>query len=376
MKVNPILGDERVFFQKGKLRWLLETSKKRSGLSWEKYSAHIGVSSYGVLRATYLSERNSLPRFVLRNAVRQFEDDDWKTWIVDVRDPHWGQAKGGKISMKSWHAKMRQTPEIYSEIQGRRFCRARTYKYTTSAGYEVRSLYELALAENLIVNRVPHQYERILRCGGRIMFPDFFIREKERDALIELCGFGIESNWRRLCQKLWCYKLYKVASLVIVVYLERDKDRASVAASEFGDSIRFVGFDDIHGLFSILRTHHLATSPIRCLSESEALKRCRQVAGKRIHWHRLLRTVPRKSWIETLTACGLPSRAVRRVRMINEIDTRLIEATRLADRLGFVPREALVEMIAGTCNGAAGDHFGSIANLIAAADSLSLEKFR
>jgi len=61
--------------------------------------------------------------------------------------------------------------------------------------------------------------------------------------------------------------------------------------------------------------------------------------------------------------------------MINEIDTRLIEATRLAGRVGFVPREALVEMIAGTCNGAAGDHFGSMANLIAAADSSPLEKF-
>jgi len=369
------LGDERVFFQKGKLRGLLETSKKQSGLTWEEYAAHIGVSSYDVLRATYLNERNSLPCSVLKNAVRHFESDDWKKWIVDVRDPHWGQAKGGKASMKSWHARMRQNPEIYYQIQSRRFSRSGTYKYTTSAGYEVRSLYELVLAENLIANRVPHQYERIVRCGWRIMFPDFFIREKESDALIELCGFGTESNWRRLCQKLWGYKLHEVASLIIVVYLGQDKDRASAVATEFGDSVKFVAFDDIKGLFSILRAHHLALKSTRFVKESEALKRCRQVDGKRIHWQRLLKTVPRESWIETLTNFGLSARKVRRIRMINEIDTKLIEATRLAGRVGFVPREALVEMIAGTCNGAAGDHFGSMANLIAAADSSPLEKF-
>ena len=164
-------------------------------------------------------------------------------------------------------------------------------------------------------------------------------------------------------------------SLIIVVYLGQDKDRASAVATEFGDSVKFVAFDDIKGLFSILRAHHLALKSTRFVKESEALKRCRQVDGKRIHWQRLLKTVPRESWIETLRNFGLPARKVRRIRMINEIDTRLIEATRLAGRVGFVPREALVEMIAGTCNGAAGDHFGSMANLIAAADSSPLEKF-
>jgi len=43
---------------------------------------------------------------------------------------------------------------------------------------------------------------------------------------------------------------------------------------------------------------------------------------------------------------------------------------------GRVPREALVEMIAGTCNGSAGDHFGSMGNLVRIADSPVLEKFR
>jgi hypothetical protein len=41
----------------------------------------------------------------------------------------------------------------------------------------------------------------------------------------------------------------------------------------------------------------------------------------------------------------------------------------------MVPREALVEMIAGTYNGAAGNLFGSMNTLVLLAETSSLEKF-
>jgi hypothetical protein len=53
----------------------------------------------------------------------------------------------------------------------------------------------------------------------------------------------------------------------------------------------------------------------------------------------------------------------------------LLEATRLATKLGLVPREALVEMIAGIYNGAAGDYFGSMGALVRLAESPILERF-
>jgi hypothetical protein len=47
----------------------------------------------------------------------------------------------------------------------------------------------------------------------------------------------------------------------------------------------------------------------------------------------------------------------------------------LTIKLGLVPREALVEMIAGTYNGAAGDCFGSMGALVLLAETPISEKF-
>ena len=132
------MDGERVFFEKGKLKQLLEASKRQSKLSWDDYATLIGVSSYDVLRASFLSERNSLPISVLRNVIREINDDEWKPWIVDIRDQHWGQSKGGKIALESWHANMRLNSSEYWKVQSHRFRQARSYKYTTSAGYDVR----------------------------------------------------------------------------------------------------------------------------------------------------------------------------------------------------------------------------------------------
>jgi hypothetical protein len=54
----------------------------------------------------------------------------------------------------------------------------------------------------------------------------------------------------------------------------------------------------------------------------------------------------------------------------------LIDVTRTAARNGLVPREALVEMIPGTYKGAVYVRFGSMGNLLAAAESSASEKLR
>lgn len=370
------MAGQRVFLQQGKQRQLLELSKNLSQLTWEVYAAKIGVSSYGVLRATYLNERNSLPIRVLNQAVQYLKDENWKSWVIGLREEHWGQAKGGSVSLRAWHARMRRNPKSYREVQSSRFRASRNYKYTTSAGYEVRSSYELLLAENLIANRVPHQYERMIRCGEHILFPDFFIQGSSSKALIEICGFRSRQNWKRLCEKLSIYSSHDVVDLLIVVYLKHDESYARAVAERFVDSVQLVTLEDMRSLLSMLERSQSGLMPFRIVTETEALRRCRQVDGKRIHWQRLLTTIPRESWIETLVACGLPEAEVRRIRGIGPVKARLIEAARLALKSDLVPREALVEMIAGTCNGAAGDHFGSMGNLAEIADSPILEKFR
>jgi len=369
------LAEQRVFFQKGKQRQLLDLSKNLSRLTWEDYATKIGVSSYSVLRATYLNERNSLPIHVLNQIAQYLKDDDWKSWIIGFRDEHWGQAKGGSVSLKAWHSRMRKDSRSYRELQSSRFRKSRNYKYTTSAEYEVRSSYELLMAENLIVNQIPHQYERMVRCGEHILFPDFFIRGDSGKALVEICGFRSGENWKRLCEKLCTYASHSVADNLIVAYLKADKSYAMVAKDRFGDLVQFATIDDMWSLLSMLERSHNALKSFRIVTQSEALRRCQQVDGKRIHWQRLLMTIPRESWIETLVACGLPEFEVKRIRRIEPVRSRLIEATRLALKSHLVAREALVEMVAGTYNGAAGDHFGSMGNLVAVADSPTLEKF-
>lgn len=161
----------------------------------------------------------------------------------------------------------------------------------------------------------------------------------------------------------------------MLVYLKKDRLLAAALADGFYGNVQLAKLDDMSGLFSILQRFGVPLSPVRLVTESEALKRCRRIEGKRVHWQRLLNTIPREQWIETLEACGVPHKEVRVVRSIGDMNARLIKATRVAKGLGFVPREALVEMIAGTYNGAAGDRFGSMANLIFAAESAAAEKF-
>jgi hypothetical protein len=231
------------------------------------------------------------------------------------------------------------------------------------------------MAENLIVNHVPHQYEGMVRCGQRILFPDFFIPGDSSCVLVEICGFRSEQNWKRLLEKLATYQAHKVAGQLVVIYLRQDQNLATLAAQGFDDSVRFISFDEIDEIAPILRQSHSSLSDFRIVSEPEALRRCSQIERKQIHWQRLLGSVRKEAWIETLASCGLPEFEMRRIRKIHGLDTRLVEAVRLTLKLGLVPREALVEMIAGTYNGAAGDCFGSMAALVLLAETPISEKF-
>ena len=152
-------------------------AKQLSRLNWERFASDIGVSSYNVLRTTYLNERNTLPITVFRKAAPLFDHTTWSNSIVGFRHAHWGQVMGGSISLKKWHAAMRKKPKSYHDLQSGRFLKARSYNYETSCGYEVRSLHELLVAENLIANGVSHDYEPALHCGNHTLFPDFLAED-------------------------------------------------------------------------------------------------------------------------------------------------------------------------------------------------------
>jgi hypothetical protein len=308
--------------------------------------------------------------------VLQFVDnDDWESWVIEFRKQFWGQAKGGTVSLKAWHAKMKLDSFSYHEVQSNRFRQSRLYKYQTSAGYEVRSLYELIMAENLIMNLVPHQYERMLRCGERILFPDFFIRGNGATVLVEICGFRSQQNWNRLLEKLDIYKEHKVADVLLVIYPRQDERLAPLLDQRFGGAVRFISLDYIDEIAAMIQTLYTSRRAFTIVTESEALRRCSKIQGKHVHWQRLLGRVPKDVWIETIACCGIPELETRRVRKFHEPKTRLLEAIRLATKLGLVPREALVEMIAGAYNGAAGDYFGSMNVLIRLAETPNLERF-
>ena len=264
---------DRVLFQRGKQRRLLALAKQRAKSTWEDFAAEIGVSNYGVLRASYLSERNTLPLGVLRRITQYLSDVRWASWVADIRDQHWGQAKGGSVSLRRWHARMRANPRSYHEIQSRRFRRSRNYKFMTSAGYEVRSLYELVVAENLIENRVPHQYEHSLRCGGHVLFPDFSVPRSSNNTIIEVCGFRSKESLRRLCRKLRLYVSCGVAELLVVVHIY-DRNLIRTIAEGFGRSVRLVSFNDMSDLISMVAGTRGSVSPIRIIDQPEALSRC------------------------------------------------------------------------------------------------------
>lgn len=310
------------------------------------------------------------------DSVLQFvPHDGWKSWIIDFRDPHWGQSKGGAVSLNAWHARMRHDPARYYAVQSKRFRKSGEYRYRTSAGYEVRSLYELVVAENLIMNLVPHQYERMLRCGQRLLFPDFFVHGNRRSVLIEVYGFHSEKNWKRLLEKLGTYRTHEAANILVVVCVRQDENFVTRMIQRFGHNVHLISIDELGGMGAILRQAHDSLTNFRTVTESDALRRSSRIEGKQVHWQRLLSTVPKEAWIETLASCGIPESDLRRIRKIIGLKLRLLEATRLATKLGLVPREALVEMIAGTYNGAAGDRFGSMGTLALLAETPNLEKF-
>jgi hypothetical protein len=236
-------------------------------------------------------------------------------------------------------------------------------------------LYELVIAENLIVNRIPHQYEKTLRCDRHLFFPDFFVRGNRRTVLIEVSGISFKENWNRLLEKLTIYRTHRVADVLVVVYVRRDASLPQRVVAGLARNARPISIDDVGELATILRRAHYSTMDFRTVTDSESIRRGRPIAGKQIHWQRLLLAVPKESWIDALVNCGIPEAELRRVRIIAAPKPRLVEATHLAIQLGLAPREALVEMIAGSYNGAAGDYFGSMSNLVQVIESGNSERF-
>jgi glycine betaine/choline ABC-type transport system substrate-binding protein len=91
--------------------------------------------------------------------------------------------------------------------------------------------------------------------------------------------------------------------------------------------------------------------------------------GKRFHWYQLIQKVPKAEWVAILVRCGFSEAEIEEVRKISDLKKRLIEAVRLAGSYRFVPREAMIEMIAGAYQSAVCHHFGSMNNLALAAEA-------
>ena len=358
----------RAVFVKGKQKEFLTRAKELSGLSWERFSSDIGVSSYNVLRTTYLNERNTLPIIVLDKVAHFLKDTTWSNHIVGLRHAHWGQSKGGSVSLKKWHATMRKRPKLYHDLQSRRFLRARSYNYETSDGYEVRSLHELLVAENLIANGVSHWYEPALRCGNHTLFPDFLAKTVFGKVLVEVSGFRSPQTWIRLSKKLRLYMSCKAADRILVVHLEQDRETALELVRQLGSLVKMIPISEMGNLLHSVTSSKDSLGNVRIISIAEALQACRRMSGKRFHWHQLIQKVPKEQWVTILVRCGLSQADIENVRTVTDLKKRLIEATRLADSNRLVPREAMVEMIAGAYQSAVCYHFGSMNNLVIAAE--------
>ena len=359
----------RAVFVEGKQKKFLTHAKELSRLSWERFASDIGVSSYNVLRATYLNERNTLPVTVLAKIAHFFNDATWLSQIVGFRRSHWGQAKGGSISLKKWHATMRKRPKSYHNLQSRRFLKARSYNYETSYGYEVRSLHELLVAENLIANGVSHRYEPAVRCGNHTLFPDFLAKTGFGRVLIEVSGFRAPQTWIRLSDKLKLYLSCKAADRILVVHLKQDSETALKVARQLGSLIRTISISDVRHLLHSVVSSKDSLGNVRIISIAEALQSCRRMNGKRFHWYQLIQKVPKAEWVAILVRCGFSEAEIEEVRKISDLKKRLIEAVRLAGSYRFVPREAMIEMIAGAYQSAVCHHFGSMNNLALAAEA-------
>jgi len=358
----------RAVFVEGKQKEFLTHAKELSRLSWERFASDIGVSSYNVLRATYLNERNTLPVTVLAKIAHFFNDATWLSQIVGFRRSHWGQAKGGSISLKKWHATMRKRPKSYHNLQSRRFLKARSYNYETSYGYEVRSLHELLVAENLIANGVSHRYEPAVRCGNHTLFPDFLAKTGFGRVLIEVSGFRAPQTWIRLSDKLKLYLSCKAADRILVVHLEQYRETALKITRQLSSLIRTISISDMRHLLRSVASSKDSSGNIRIVSLGEALQVCRRMNGKRFHWYRLIQTLPKDQWVDILIRRGFSRAEIEKVRIISDLKKRLIEAIRLADSHQIVPREAMIEMMAGVYQSSVCNHFGSMNSLALAAD--------
>jgi hypothetical protein len=337
-------------------------------LSWERFASNIGVSSYNVLRTTYLNERNTLPVTVIGKVAHLFKDATLCNQIVGFRRAHWGQSKGGSISLRKWHATMRKRPKSYHDLQSRRFLKARSYNYETSDGYEVRSLHELLVAENLIANRVSHRYEPALRCGNHTLFPDFLAKTVFGKVIVEVSGFRSPQTWIRLSEKLQLYLSCKAADRILVVHLEQDRETVLELVGKLGSLVKMIPISDMGDLLHSVTSSKDLLGNVRIISIAGALQTCRRMSGKRFHWYQVIQRVPKEQWVTILVRYGISQADIEKVRTVTNLKKRLIEATHLADRNRFVPREAMVEMIAGAYQSAVCYHFGSMNNLVIAAE--------
>ena len=99
---------------------MIEEAKRKSGLTWQELAQRAGVSKI-YLKSDLRYERVLLPE----NVYKEFCNlvvKDYDKYIVDVLDPNWGRAKGGRIGGRSSKPKPvhllvdRPSPELAEAI--------------------------------------------------------------------------------------------------------------------------------------------------------------------------------------------------------------------------------------------------------------------
>src|SRR3989475_13297857 len=189
--------------------------------------------------------------------------------------------------------------------------------------------------------------EPALHCGNHTLFPDFLAETGFGRVLIEFSGFRAPQTWIRLLEKLKLYLSCKAADRILVVHLEQYRETALKITRQLSSLIRTISISDMRHLLRSVASSKDSSGNIRIVSLGEALQVCRRMNGKRFHWYRLIQTLPKDQWVDMLVRRGFSRAEIEKVRIKSDLTKRLIEAIRLADSHQIVPREAMIEMMAG-----------------------------
>jgi hypothetical protein len=237
----------RCIFNKGKQRELLLFAKDSLGLSWRKTANALGVGystlrdwrdeKYAMQYSAFIKLGGMCPQCVsFGEFIAEVKEDNWGRKLGGLRTKQkrrgffnpkykkqsrlWKSA-GGQRGLRNWHAMMKTVrPEEYQRIQHKKIMQSLKYKYNYK-GQKYRNILELDVAKILTENGYKFEYERLLKCGDKVYFPDFIV-----DKTIIECTYwhDTEKRAQELRQKIENYlKLGLKTVLVVTTQRYREK---------------------------------------------------------------------------------------------------------------------------------------------------------